>query len=81
MAVKPDGKLCPIREQIIEDPVTGLTFQFEVTPSGEARMRVYGDSLKLGNRDFAFDTDGELAGTGTATRGLCRPGWLTEVDG
>jgi hypothetical protein len=80
MPVKPDGKLCTIREQIIEDQATGLTLQFEATPSGEIRLRIFGDILRFGNRDFAFDTHGELAGTGTATRGLCRPGWLTTVD-
>lgn len=81
MPVKRDGKPCEIREQIIDDPASGLTIQFERLPTGEARMRLFGPSLEFGNRDFAFDADGELAGTGTVTNGLCRPAWLTEIDG
>ena len=75
MATKPNGRACVIREQIIDDLVTGLTFQFEQTENGEARMRVYGD-LPFGNRDFAFTAEGELAGTGTATGACPRPSWL-----
>ncbi|MCH8314774.1 MAG: hypothetical protein IIA64_02270 [Planctomycetes bacterium] len=41
MAVKPQATQWIIREQIIEDPVSGLTFQFEVMPKGDARLRVY----------------------------------------
>lgn len=86
MAVKPHGKQCVIREQIIEDSC-GLTFQFEVKKGfhqgklvDETVLRVYGDSLPFGNRDIVFGPHGEEAAAGTATRGLCRPSWLTSVD-
>ena len=75
MAVKPQAKRWIIQEQIIEDPVSGLTFQFEVMPKGDARLRVYGD-LQFGNREFIFDSEGKEAGAGTAITGLCRPSWL-----
>ena len=75
MAVKPQAKQWIIREQIIEDPVSGLTFQFEVMPKGDARLYVYGD-LPFGNREFIFDSKGKEAGAGTAITGLCRPSWL-----
>jgi len=75
MATKPNGQDCIIKEQIIEDEVTGLTIQIEKAPDGESRVRIYGD-LPFGNRDFSFDADGELVGTGTAT-GVCpRPSWI-----
>lgn len=75
MSVKPDGKMWEIREQIVEDPATGLTFQFEVMPNGEPRLRIFGSELPFGNREIVFDGNGEEAGGGTYT-GLCRPAWL-----
>jgi hypothetical protein len=80
MALKPDGKFWTVREQIIEDPASGLTFQFEVMPDGKPRLRVFGDKLRFGNREIIFDENGEEAGAGTATAGLCRPAWLERVD-
>lgn len=79
-SLKPDAQPWTIREQIIEDLATGLTFQFEVGPDGSPRMHVFGKDLPYGNRDFVFTQDGQLGATGTSTRGLCRPGWLTPVD-
>ncbi len=69
--LKRDGKTLKIKEQLINDPVTGLTLIFRVTPSGEARLHLSGESLPFGNRDFQFDENGELAGTGTGTGGSC----------
>ena len=82
MAVKPSGRLCEIREQIIEDPVSGLTFQFLLVPDSDApvRLRVFG-ALPHGNREFLFDHNGQEAGAGTAFSGTCRPSWLREVSG
>lgn len=54
--------------QVIEDPATGLTLQFAVSPSGELTLTVCG-ALPLGNRQFIFARDGSLAGTGLAPRG------------
>jgi hypothetical protein len=79
MSAKDNAKSWAIPEQIVEDPLSGLTFQFEVAPDGERVLRVYGD-VPFGNRQFNFSADGELVGTGTSTRGLCKPSWLTEVD-
>ncbi len=81
MAVKPSGKTLTIREQIIEDPTTGLTFQFKVHPNSDApyRLCIFGD-LPYGNREILFDADGNEAGAGTATTGTCPTSWLREVS-
>uniref|UniRef100_A0A6M3LPF2 Uncharacterized protein n=1 Tax=viral metagenome TaxID=1070528 RepID=A0A6M3LPF2_9ZZZZ len=63
----PNAKTTNIKEQIIDDLVTGLMLVFSVTPSGESRLHLVGDILPFGNRDFQFDCNGELAGTGTRT--------------
>ena len=72
VTVKPDGKPWTIREQIIEDLVLELTFQFEVMPNGESRLRIFGDKLRFGNREIIFNSKGAASGSGTATSGLCR---------
>ncbi len=82
MAVKPNGGECRIKEQIIEDPVSGLTLQFVSMPGSDApvRLRIYGD-LPHGNREILFNAAGEEAGAGTALQGACRPSWIKEVSG
>ena len=79
MSLKEDGQLWSILEQIIEDPVSGLTLQFEVTPHGEPHLRIFGD-LPYGNREIVFDTEGKEVGAGTSLAGLCKPAWLTKID-
>ena len=76
--LKPNGSKVSIAEQVIEDPVSGLTIQFEQKDDGTSRLYIFGD-LPLGNREFIFDRDGEEAGAGVALTGSCRPSWLTEV--
>lgn len=66
--LKPNAKTLQIKEQFINDAVTDLMLIFRVTPSGEARLHISGSNLPYGNRDFQFNEDGELVGTGT---GLC----------
>jgi hypothetical protein len=80
MAIKPNGRLCEIREQIIDDPVSGLTFQFAYVTDSTApvRLRIYGD-LPFGNREIVFDKNGNEAGSGTAVAGPCKATWLKEV--
>jgi hypothetical protein len=80
MSAKQDGKEWTIREQIIEDPMTGLTFQFEVTPDRKPRFRIFGESLPFGNREIIFDENGIEAGAGMHTSETCRPTWAVEVD-
>ena len=79
MSVKEDAKTWAVKEQIIEDPVSGLTFQFEVVPDGEVKLRVFGDTLPFGNREISFDKDGKEVGAGTFT-GHCRPAWLQRIS-
>ena len=80
MVAKPDGAKCAIREQIIEDPVSGLTLQFAFVPESDApvRLRLFGP-LRHGNREFLFDKEGNEAGAGTTISGSCRPSWLRTV--
>lgn len=82
MATKPNGDVCRIREQMIEDPVSGLTFQFVCKRGSDApyRLLIY-DDLPFGNREFLFNAEGAEAGAGTALSGSCRPTWLREVGG
>ena len=82
MAVKPNGGMCVISEQIIEDQVTGLTFQFVLMPGSDApvRLRIFG-GLPYGNREILFDKNGDEAGAGTALSGFCYPSWLREIVG
>ena len=79
MSIKPNGQSWVVREQVFDDPATGMTFQFEVTPDGEPRLRIFGN-VPFGNREFVFNTAGVKTGSGTATRGLCRPAWMTEIE-
>jgi hypothetical protein len=78
MPIKPNGKLCKLREQIIEDPVTGLVLQFECE-NGRARLVIAGAALALGNREILFDEDGREAGAGTLVGEYRRPSWLKGV--
>jgi len=80
MPIKPDAKPWSIPEQIIEDPATGLTFQFEVVPDGELRLRVFGETLPYGNREFQFNQEGERVGAGIFVAGQCRPTWMMPID-
>jgi hypothetical protein len=81
MAEKPNSAQCVIREQIIEDPVSGLTFQFVAMPESDApvRLRVFGE-MPFGNREILFDHNGMEAGAGTALTSSCRPTWLRIVE-
>lgn len=60
-----------ILEQLIEDPVSGLTLQFAFNPNdGTSRLRLFGD-FRYGNREFIFNSEGQEAGAGVALTGLC----------
>ena len=82
MALKPDGELLAIREQIVDDPVSGLTFQFLLVQGSSApfRIRVFG-ALPSGNREILFDSKGAQAGAGTSLTGSCRASWLRPIVG
>lgn len=81
MAVKPNGAAWTIREQIVEDPASGLTFQFLVTTAADApyKLKVFGDGLPFGNREIVFDAEGREAGAGTLLAESCAPSWLQRV--
>jgi hypothetical protein len=79
MPVKPNGAVCSIREQIVEDPATGLILQFECEQN-RTRLTIAGSALPFGNREIIFDKDGKEAAAGTFVGEFRRPSWLRKVD-
>ena len=75
MPIKPNGSLCSIREQIIEDPSSGLILQFECA-DGKPRLVIAGRGLPFGNREILFDAQGREAAAGTLLGEFRRPSWL-----
>ena len=80
MPLKPNGALCRIREQIIEDRASGLTLQFECIEDGRLRLVIAGDHIEVGNREILFDEHGREAGAGTLVGEFRKPSWLKGVD-
>ena len=78
MPIKPNGTLCSIKEQIVEDLASGLTLQFECE-NGKTRLVIAGRALPFGNREIIFDTEGREAAAGTLVGEFRRPSWLKEV--
>jgi hypothetical protein len=79
MPLKPNGSMCQVREQIIEDMASGLTLQFECE-DGRLRLVIAGKQLSKGNREILFDADGREAAAGTLVGEFRRPSWLKGVD-
>jgi hypothetical protein len=78
MPLKPNGTLCSIKEQIVEDLASGLTLQFECN-GGRTRLVIAGGALPFGNREIIFDMEGREAAAGTLVGEFRRPSWLKEV--
>ena len=78
MPIKPNGSLCSIKEQIIEDLASGLTLQFECM-QGRTRLVIAGRALPFGNREIIFDDEGREAAAGTLVGEFRRPSWIKEV--
>jgi hypothetical protein len=78
MALKPNGAVCKVREQIVEDDASGLILQFECS-NGRTRLVIAGESLPFGNREIIFDKDGREAAAGTLLGEFRKPSWLREV--
>jgi len=75
MPLKPNGALCRVREQIIEDAASGLTLQFECDDC-RLRLVIAGKVLASGNREHLFDEEGREAAAGTLIGEFRRPNWL-----
>src|SRR5687767_14926516 len=71
MTISPGEKLLALREQLIEDAVSGLTIRIEAAQDGTPRLMIYG-GLPCGTREFIFDPEGKVAGA--ALRQLCCSG-------
>jgi hypothetical protein len=80
MPVKPNGVSCKIREQIVEDPASGLMLQFECA-GGKLRLVIAGKSLPFGAREILFDAEGKEAAAGTLNGEFHRPSWLKKISG
>jgi hypothetical protein len=78
MPTKPNGALCAIREQIVEDLTSGLTLQFECV-DGRTRLIISGRSLPFGNREILFDAEGREAAAGTLLGEYRKPSWLKKL--
>ena len=79
MPLKPNGALCQVREQIIEDRASGLTLQFECA-DGRLRIVIAGEHMRIGNREILFDAQGREAGAGTLVGEFRKPSWVKGVD-
>jgi hypothetical protein len=75
MPLKPNGAVCKVREQIVEDEASGLILQFECD-NGRMRLVIAGPALPFGNREILFDDNGRQAGAGTLVGAFRRPSWL-----
>ncbi len=78
MPLEPNGALCRVREQIVEDDASGLILQFECA-NGRTRLVIAGDALPFGNREILFDDEGHEAAAGTLLGRFRRPSWLRKV--
>jgi hypothetical protein len=78
MPLKPNGAVCRVREQIIEDAASGLTLQFECA-DGRLRLVLAGKALAIGNREILFDDQGREAGAGTLVGEFRKPNWLKGI--
>lgn len=65
--VKKDAKDLIIKEQILFNDASGLTIEFVVVDDANSpyRIRLYGDSLAMGNREITLGKDGVINGGGT----------------
>jgi hypothetical protein len=77
--VKPGGRDWVIKEQIITDPSSGITLQFEVLADGRKILRVLGDALPFGNQEIAFGNDGARRWTRVGIEEPPRATWLRKV--
>lgn len=80
MTTRPNAKPWTILEQIIEDPVSGLALQFEVS-NGKPVLRIYiqGEPI-VTHRDIFFAPGGDCEGAGSQVSGCTKPAWPTKIE-
>ena len=81
MAAKPGGGSFALREQIFEDVVTDITFQFYAAPRDSYapfRLRLFG-AVAYTDHEYMFDSDGVMHSHGTILMPRPRPNWLRLV--
>lgn len=64
-----------VREQLIDDDVSGLALKFEFTATGDPVLRIFGAYLPHGNREVRFTPDGRVKYMATSVLGIERPNW------
>ena len=78
MPLKPNGLMCHVKEQIVEDHATGLILQFECSDNG-LRLVIAGKQLPFGNREIIFEDEGKESAAETLLGSFRRPSWLRKV--
>ena len=71
MTIKRSAKLLTLREQVIEDALSGLTLRLQVAEDGTSRLMIFG-GIPFGNRESIFNHEGKEAGAGTSITQMCR---------
>ena len=74
MVLRRHAKDWSIKEQLVNDSVTGLSLRFGVSEGHGVKfhkLTIIGDDLPFGNRDLYFTEDGLFDGGGTGTAGAC----------
>ena len=74
-ARRQDAAAWRVKEQLIDDDVSGLAFKFEVSPNGSAVLKLFGPILPHGNREIFFTPSGEVRYLATSVLGVERPNW------
>jgi hypothetical protein len=69
-----------VKNQLIDDDVSGLTFRFDILPSGEPILKLYGAILPHGNRQIRFSPSGDLQHFATSVLGVERPNWPRRAE-
>ena len=62
------GESWTVREQVVQDPISGLTIQFDRSLAGTPLLRIYGGEVPCGDREIDFGFGG-VAETSIRTPG------------
>ena len=66
--LRDDAGPLTIMEKMIEDPVSGLTIQYEVLSDGTQKLKMFG-GFPLGEREFIFNPEDLEGGAGVRSSG------------
>jgi hypothetical protein len=81
MAAKPNGTRFAVGEQIFDDRITGISFQFFAEPrvlTAPFRLRLFGN-VPYSDHEFVFDADGIIRDRSVVFSSRRRPSWLRDL--